>query len=237
MRESIFKFKQFSIQNSASAMKVGTDGVLLGAWCSISDVKGRILDVGSGTGLISLMAAQRCNAHITAIEIDNVATKEGRANVLNSAWHDRIEVINIDFNNYVNCSSLKFDHIVSNPPFFENGLHSPNKERTLARHISLLTYNNLLSGSIKLLTADGKISIITPFEAKNKIEDIAILLGLSISAITIVYPTQQSLPKRILWELTKIPTEIVSTNLVIEEARHKYTQEYIELTKAFYLKM
>lgn len=237
MRESVFRFKQFNVQNKLSAMKVGTDGVLIGAWCDINDVKGSILDIGAGTGLISLMVAQRCKAMITAVEIDAIASNEANENIRNSQWNERISLVNVPFDEFVKNCNIKFEHIVSNPPFYENGLQSPNIGRTLARHTSSLSYNELLSGAKSLLSQTGRISIITPFDAKDTITNIATDNGLMIAKMTVVYPTPLAIPKRILWEFSFMSTATTTDDLIIEIERHKYSAKYIELTKEFYLKM
>ncbi|MFI3239840.1 MAG: methyltransferase [Bacteroidales bacterium] len=241
-RESKFRFKQFSVVNKDSAMKVGTDGVLLGAWCDITEAK-KILDIGTGTGLIALMAAQRNqSAYILAIEIDSIAANEASDNFINSPWNNRLELLNIDFNNFSAVEITKFDHIISNPPFYTTDIHSPNDSRAAARHSNIsLTFSSLLTNAKTLLTPEtGKISIITPTESAEEIEKIAHTLDLHISRRTEVYPKQGVTPKRILWELTntqppKQSTQI--TQLTIELGRHIYTPEYITLTKPFYLKM
>lgn len=238
MRENIFRFKKFSVRNEDSAMKVGTDGVLLGAWC---DVEGaiRILDVGTGTGLISLMLAQRqSEAIIDAIEIDDGAYREAVYNFNESVWRKRFNAINEDFNEYLRVSTKKYDLIVSNPPFFTNGVLPPDKNRMHARHCMSLTFENLIIGASKLLTEDGRISIITPFDSKETIENIADDCGLKIKKLTIVYPKVDSAPKRLLWELSTTECDIIETSLVIEHGeRHNYTDEYISLTKDFYINM
>ena len=143
MSNSFFQFKQFTIQQDQCAMKVGTDGVLLGAWVDLTNKK-KCLDVGTGTGLIALMMAQRtAEAHITAVEVDEEAVVQARRNVLNSPWKDRVEMVHCNFLSFQ--PNQKFDSIVSNPPYFTNNLISPDKQRTLARHNNHMTYSELIN--------------------------------------------------------------------------------------------
>ncbi len=274
-RESIFRFKQFSVINKESAMKVGTDGVLLGAWCDITAAS-NILDIGTGTGLIALMAAQRNHeATITAIEIDPVAANEAHQNFQNSPWSSRLNSINADFNAFTEGETTQFDHIISNPPFYTTDIVSPSDTRATARHTGVsLTFETLLTNAQRLLTpTTGKISIITPSESADQIKRIATNLNLTITRQTQVHPKPNTPAKRILWELTNTPmsTKINTTvstpmgitsdnpqtpqadskamhpeqeedktqptQLTIELDRHIYTQQYINLTKDFYLKM
>ena len=129
MPNDYFKFKQFTIHQDKCAMKVGTDGVLLGAWAECANAKG-ILDIGTGTGLIALMIAQRSNAKIDAVEIDETASKQAKENIKKSLWNDRIEILNISFQDFSKSTNEKYDLIVSNPPYFQNSLYAPDEKRT-----------------------------------------------------------------------------------------------------------
>ena len=139
---SYFKFKQFTVWHDKCAMKVGTDGVLIGAWVNLNNAK-RVLDVGAGTGLIALMTAQRCDAEIVGIEIDENASIQAKENVSSSPWANRIAIENIDYNDYT--SNELFDVIISNPPFFENSLKSNQANRNTARHDISLSFAQLIS--------------------------------------------------------------------------------------------
>lgn len=237
-RESVFRFKQFSVANRRSAMKVGTDGVLVGAW---SDMPGgvptpRILDIGCGTGLIALMLAQRFpTALIDAVEIDADAAVEAQENVAASPWSDRISVHNIDISDYT--PPMKYDLIVSNPPFFTNGIASADSARAQARHVGSLTFDTLFYLSASMLADNGTLSIITPADGFDIITEIARKSGLHPRKSCKVYPTPDKPCRRILssWQLSS--GEFVSESLTIELERHKYTPEYIALTHDFYLKM
>lgn len=233
----MFKFKQFSINQDRTAMKVGTDGVLLGAWADVLNAE-KVLDIGTGTAVISLMIAQRSNVNniiIKAIEIEKEATSQAIENTNCSPWNINIEVINIGIQQYN--PTIKFDLIVSNPPFFNNSHKTPNSKRNLARHTDSLSFNSLLEKTSTLLSANGKASFIIPFYSETNFIDIASKLGLFPVRITRVKGTEESAIKRSLIELSFNKKKCLETSLTIEISRHVYTQDYINLTKDFYLKM
>lgn len=233
-RENIFHFKQFSIKNDISAMKVGTDGVLLGAWANV-DNSHSVLDVGAGSGLISLMLAQRCNALIYGIEIDHDTASEAYYNIKNSIWADRIKIIEGNFNDE-NLQLSIVDHIVSNPPFFNNGIIANENKRAIARHTTMgLDFSDIISASSKLLSDRGKISLISPIERYDDILFEATMMKLNLSKLTKVYSRQNCRPIRFLWEFSRQNCELQSDELAIRDANNEYTSEYIGLTKDYYL--
>lgn len=236
MGSKYFKFKQFTVFHDKCAMKVGTDGVLLGAWTNFDNCKS-ILDVGTGSGLIALMAAQRNNlANITAIEIDEDAAVQAQENVENSPFKDKITVFSTSFQDFASSSTEKFDLIISNPPFFANSLPSPDLKRTDARHTDTLTLNELFKLSKKILDNNGVVSLIYPFLERENIVSTAEKENFYLSRETVVFPTPSGLPKRILLEFSLNKPENVSINqLVIETNRHIYSPEFGELAKDFYL--
>ncbi|MCD7937942.1 MAG: methyltransferase [Tannerellaceae bacterium] len=237
MSNPFFKFKQFVIKHDRCAMKVGTDGVLLGAWADLTGCK-NILDIGTGTGLIALMTAQRSNAHIDAIEIDKKACQQAIENVRESVFCDRIEVFHTPFDRFIPVENKKYDLIVSNPPYFRDSLKGPNNQRNKARHDDGLSLNILLSKSSSFLTSNGRIALILPIDKQEELYSLTGKYGLYPVRQTVVYPTPDSSPKRILAEFSPIPLQTFKTDqLFIEISRHQYTPEYIELTKEFYLKM
>lgn len=235
-REKVFRFKQFSVHNELSAMKVGTDGVLLGAWTDVSE-SCRILDIGTGTGLIALMAAQRCRAMIDAVEIDDLAASEADVNFKSSPWKERLTVINEDFISYAEKCRERYDTIISNPPFFVRSLECPDDKRTAARHTGSLSFEQLITGISKLLADDGNAYLITPNDAENAIDEIVAANSMHVINKTFVCPTVNSSPKRILWKISKSKGKLMIDELVIEIERHVYTDEYIKLTRDYYLNM
>ena len=234
MPNKYFKFKQFTVWHDKCAMKIGTDGVLIGAWVNLDNAK-RVLDVGTGTGLIALIVAQRCNAKIVGVEIDVNASIQAKENVSISPWADRISIENIDFNNY-NSNEL-FDVIISNPPFFENALKCENNKRSLARHCVSLSYEQLISKSSQLLADNGEFTLIFPHDIKEKIKQIAAKCNLSVLRELDICPNENVCPKRSIVTFGYNGKQYVAEKIVVEIARHQYTKEYIDLTKDFYLNM
>lgn len=229
-----FQFKQFFVSHDQCAMKVGTDGVLLGSWCAVQQVSS-ILDAGTGTGLVSLMLAQRSAAQIVAVEIDEQAAGQALENVQQSPWSDRVSVVCADFLDYT--PNQLFDLIVSNPPYFENSLQAPDEKRTKARHTNRLNYQTLLAKATQMLTPGGRICLILPYDKDELMDSLARENALFISRKCYVKPTPQSEIKRLLIEFSNTPCPLELSELVIETARHQYTTDYIGLTKDFYLKM
>ncbi|MDR1717631.1 MAG: methyltransferase [Prevotella sp.] len=236
MPNPYFKFKRFTVYHDLCAMKVGTDGVLLGAWINITEAE-KALDIGTGTGLIALMLAQRKDSlRIDAIDIDHNAIEQTKENIKHSPFSGQIQAFESSLQHFRE-SGQQYDLIVSNPPFFIQSLKSPHKERTLARHTDSLSLEELLGISSVLLTSKGKLSIIYPFDYKETLSSLSKKLGLYPSRITNVYPTPVSLPKRVLIEFSKTELPLIETNLIIEKERHVYSDEFIRLVKNFYLKM
>lgn len=236
-RNNYFQFKQFRIVQERSAMKVGMDGVLLGAWTDVSKAE-RILDVGSGTGLIALMMAQKSSlAQIDAIEIDSEAVPEAVLNALQSQWSARIQIELSSFQEFAEQTDRKYDLIVSNPPFFTNGVKAPLENRAQARHSDSLPLEVLISGAAGLLTEKGRIALVLPIESLPEIRSLADLNKLFISRLCRVKPNPIKPEFRILIELTNAECTIQESELMIEfEKHHDYTPEYKALTKDFYLK-
>ena len=235
MPNPYFAFKQFTVRHDRCAMKVGTDGVLLGAWTDLSHSR-RILDIGTGTGLIALMLAQRCmDARITAIDLDSAAVEQAQENIQASPWKDRIEALQQDICTYP--PNGTFDTIVSNPPYFIDSLKCPDGQRSTARHTDTLDADRLIGKVSELLTSDGRFSIILPAEQTEDLIRVAGEKGLHPSRQTWVITRPGLSPKRILMEFRKIPVTLQPDELVIELERHVYSEEYIALTQEFYLKM
>ena len=220
-------------------MKVGTDAVLLGAWANTDQCK-NILDIGTGTGIIALMLAQRSQAEIDAIDIDAEACIQAKENVASSEFAERVKVMQISCSEFAhrNSSLKKYDLIVSNPPYFINSLKCPDNKRTVARHTDSLLLSDLVGDACSLLSPAGRIALVLPYERLDEVGELAAANHLQIQRQTDVIPVPGAMPKRLLVELSAPQNNIKNRNtLTIEEARHQYTPEYIALTKDFYLKM
>lgn len=236
MANGYFQFKQFTVRQQHCAMKVGTDGTLLGAWALASAGPCRVLDVGTGTGLIALMMAQRYpEALVTAIDIDEKAVSQAQENVSASPFADRIQVMEADVQTFEN--SEKFDSIVCNPPFFEDSLVCPDPQRTEARHTVSLGYRQLMESAFRQLKNDGRFSVIIPADCRSRLESEAHLRGFFISRLCSVQTTPKKAPKRYMIELTKRPVnEIDITNGILESSPQIRSEWYRELTQEFYIK-
>ncbi len=237
MATPYFQFKQFCIWHHKCAMKVGTDGVLLGSWANTTNCR-TILDIGCGSGLISLMLAQRSNAHIDAIDIDHGAFCQTTENIELSDFREQVCAHHIPLEAYALDCQIKYDLIVSNPPYFEDSLKGPDKQRNTARHTDSLTLDNLLSDCFRLLNKEGRLALILPYDQKDLLQGKINQHRLFAQRITSVIPTVGGKPKRLLIEIGKTEPATIDTNeLAIEIARHQYTEDYINLTRDFYLKM
>lgn len=252
--ERLFRFKKFSVRHERSAMKVGTDGVLLGAWCR-SATSARILDVGTGCGLIALMMAQRFpDSFIDAVEIDPEAITEAMENFEASPWGSRLTAFSGDF------QSLLFSHrygmIVSNPPWYDSEMKPPKHVRSLARHSDALSPESLISRVAELLETDGCFSVILPVDKAPRLMNAASTHRLKLIRQTFVRPTPSKPPHRILMEFSRrrIDTndhnapnatnadelqgdELTTDELIVEtEVRHDYTPEFRALLREFFLR-
>lgn len=236
-RNNYFRFKQFTIIQEKSAMKVGIDGVLLGAWATAPNPQ-KILDVGTGTGLIALMMAQRFPvAGIDAVEIDTIASKEAQFNFDQSSWAERIQLFNISFQQFAVISNNKYDLIVSNPPFFENSVNLKTTSREFARNSENMSLNELFNGVSKVLLSDeGHFSLIFPHQRLDELIRVATGNGMFPARILRIKPNPQKIYHRVLAEfsrLVKIPDE---DELIIESVtHHDYSEKYCMLTRDFYL--
>jgi tRNA1Val (adenine37-N6)-methyltransferase len=235
MANDYFNFKQFRINQAKSAFKVGTDGVLLGASADISNVTS-ILDIGCGTGLISLMLAQRSDAMITAIEPDFESFSEACENVRLSTWHERIKVLNTDLQSF-EPDLDKFDLIVSNPPFFNDSLKNPDLRKSVARHNVLLTSSDILEGVIKFLKEDGSLQLILPYVEGNVFIAESCKYGLYCNSMLKIKPLPTAEIRRLILNFSRVQKKPVERFLTIEHGkRHEFTEEYKNLTREFYLK-
>ncbi len=235
MANDYFKFKQFIVYQDKCAMKVGTDGVLLGAWAGVENAD-KVLDIGTGTGLIALMLAQRSNATIDAVEIDPDACEQAQENINHSAWADRIHIIHQSFQDFSKATTTKYDLIVSNPPYFQNSLTAPRENRAKARHNTELQLTDILNGTLNCLSESGTLSLILPYVEGSLFIAKAAELGLYCVRKTNVLPKPGRKPKRLLLEFQKYQKPFTEEHLVIElSKRHEYSEAYKNLTSDFYL--
>ena len=236
---SKFQFKQFSLEQDRCAMKVGTDGVLLAAWTPIKNNPFSILDIGSGTGVIALMLAQRSNAEqIDALEIDEEAYEQSVDNFENSPWSDRLFCFHAGLDEFVEEPEDEYDLIVSNPPFYTEDYKSENEQRDLARFADAMPFKDLIEAADLLLSENGIFAVIIPFKEEENFLAIAAALELYPLKITRVKGTPTTDIKRSLLAFSR--NESVNfpiDELIIETSRHQYTAEYIAMTRDFYLKM
>lgn len=230
-----FQFKQFKIIQEKSAMRVGTDGVLLGAWTESSNAK-KILDVGTGTGLIALMLAQKSDAEITGLEIDKNAANEAHQNAQNSPWPARIRIINIPFQEFAQQTEEKFDVIVSNPPFFINDKRSEDHRTSIARHSDKLSLVDLAKNTEILIAKNGILTLILPAVSAEKFIKIAGSHGLFLSKITEVKHKENNCPHRVLMEFRKKAAHPEKGSISIRNTKNdEFTEAYKNLTRDYYL--
>ncbi len=235
----MFKFKQFNINDDNCAMKVGTDGVLLGAWCPIDNNPKSILDIGTGTGIIALMLAQRTNAQqIDAFDIDENSFEQATENFENSPWSDRLFCFHAGLDEFIEEPEDEYDLIVSNPPFFAEDFKSTDEGRNLARFLDAMPFEELIEAADLLLSENGVFTVIIPFKEEENFISLAAefeLYPIKITRIrgTFTTPIIRSL---LAFKRFEMPV-LIADEIVIEISRHNYTDDYIDLTKDFYLKM
>lgn len=236
-----FQFKEFTIYQDKSAMKIGTDAVLLGTWCSVDHYLDTILDIGSGTGIIALMLAQRSEAlTIDAVEIDENAYEQTVANFEESDWADRLYCYNSSFQEFAKEIAEEeetYDLIISNPPFYTDNFETENDARNKARFTSSLSFLELITGVVKILSSNGKFAVVIPYKEEEIFINLAKENKLFLNRICRVQGNPASEIKRSLLEFSFHQSEITEEHLIIEIERHQYTEQYISLTKDFYLKM
>lgn len=233
MANDYFQFKQFTIYQGRCAMKVGTDGVLLGSWADLTESK-HILDIGTGTGLIALMAAQRnSQAQIDAIEIDEDACKQALENVQASPWQNRINIFHGRIQDFQ--PEHSYDSILCNPPFFGHSTPTPLHSRTIARHCETLTHEELLQHAKRLLTPTGKLCVILPVQETTHFIKLSQEKEWFINKLINIFPTPQKQRKRCMLELSCQKGEYSEEDLIIENKRHIYHESFQKLVKDFYL--
>ena len=238
MSKKPFVFKHFEVNQNQCAMKIGTDGVLLGAWTSINNNPFSILDIGAGTGILSLMLAQRSHAElIDAIEIDDAAYEQCVNNFEQSPWGDRLFCYHASLEEFTEEIEDPYDLIICNPPFYSEDYKTDNTQRDLARFQDAMPFEHLLKSVSMLLSENGSFSVIIPFIEEANFIQLASKSGLHPNKILHVKGNPISEIKRSLIEFSSRESDIKMNTLIIEIERHQYTDDYINLTKDFYLKM
>lgn len=230
---SLFQFKQFAIQQDRCAMKIGTDGLLLGSWAALEDAK-RILDIGTGTGLLALMAAQRnAQADIHAVEIDEEAARQASENFASSPWKNRLQLVKNPIQRAI--FSNPFDHITCNPPYFSHGIRSAHQARRTARHTDSLNLRELMMNMNRLLSPEGKASLVIPFDQQKSVLQEAAFFRMYPTRKLFVYPKKDVPVKRLLLEMGREREVCIEEEITILE-NGEYSDAYQQLTSGFYLK-
>ena len=236
MASPFFQFQQFAVRQRDSAMKIGTDGVLLGAWSEIDVQAKKVLDIGTGTGLIALMLAQRFpHIRIDAIELNQAAAAEANFNFAESPWAARLNCTATSFQDFREASLVIYDHIVCNPPFYQGTYSIEKKERDQARNHAFLPLNELFSGIDQLLSSQGSCSIVLPIEYKAMATQEAEKHQLYLKRFTAVKGNDHAPFKRALLSFSRLPSSGESTELILERERHQRTKAHQELVADFYL--
>ncbi|AXT69941.1 tRNA1(Val) (adenine(37)-N6)-methyltransferase [Vibrio sp. dhg] len=229
-----FKFKQFFIEGGESGMPVSTDGVMLGAWVE-SPEDAEILDIGTGTGLLALMCAQRFSrAKITALDIEATAIDAAQKNFTHSSWQERLSVFHADVLTFT--PSQLFQRIICNPPYFNSGEQSKQSQRATARHTDSLRHDALLHRCYQLLEEDGKASFVLPVTEGEQFIELALQQGWYLSRLCRVQPSERKPVHRVLFELAKQPCDTQISHLIIHSSGG-YSDDFVRLTREFYLKM
>ena len=235
---SVFRFKKFEVVNERSAMKVNTDGVLLGASMTIRPEDKRLLDIGTGTGTIALMAAQRSCAgtRVDAIDIDEASASEAAANFGNSPWSENMMACNMSLDEFAKETHAMYDLIFSNPPYFEDSLTAPDERKSTARHTSDgLSYRDIFDFASERLVQSGRVSLVLPADQERELCRYARMSGFHLFRILRVRTVPRKAPMRIIAEFARERCDLPSDSILTIQNEGKYTQEYLSLTHNFYL--
>ena len=235
MSQPYFQFRRFTVRHDTSSMPVGTDGVLLGAWADVEGAS-RILDIGTGSGLIALMAAQRApNAQVEAIDVDEPSVRQAQQNVQASPFARRIVVCQADVRTF-SPEGGRFDHILSNPPFFVNDVLPPDERRCTARNASALPAHSLMDAAARLLATDGRLSVVLPSSSQAMFVALGLERALYLTRCLRVRTVARKPPKRVLLEFARLrPSLTTCEEMVLQEADGKRSPAYTSLTQDFYL--
>ncbi|MDX1941497.1 MAG: methyltransferase [Saprospiraceae bacterium] len=233
-----FYFKQFAIHQDRCAMKVGTDGVLLGAWADVENAK-TVLDIGTGSGVIAVMLGQRnTQSYIHGIEIDPDAFEQAKENMQNAPWAERLNAFHTSIQDYAKSCMQRYDLIVSNPPFFSGGTFSDNQDKNNVRHTIKLPHGDLLAAVRTLLHDNGKFCVILPFIEGLRFQELAKHYHLYCNKIMEVYPKVEKPVERLLMQFEKSEKTLEKEKIIMRnEGINEWTEDYIRLTGAFYLYM
>ena len=230
-----FRFKQFEIEDDNSTMKVGTDAILLGSWVNTENIQS-ILEIGTGSGVIALMLAQKTNAKITAIDIDKDSISQAKNNILKSNWAQQIIAQDISFQDFIKSSNKTFDLIVSNPPFFDNSLKSYNANKNLAKHNDNLSYDDLILGVKKILSKNGSFYTIFPYSEGMTFMAKAEINNMFCTKTLLIKPNIKKPVNRILFQFQfNKPAKIIENKITIRNENNTFSKEFIDLTKDYYL--
>jgi len=232
MNKEPFCFKQFTVKDTNSGMKICSDSVIFGAWIN-AEGSARILDIGTGTGILSLMLAQKHEAEITGIEICSSSSTDAKNNFMSSPWSDRLFVLNTSYADYLKQKPGLYDIIVCNPPWF-NAAKPKDSQRQTARHSQNLTTESLLTGLQELLSPNGKFYVIIPFHDREIFCNMALLNKLYLFRETKIITKQGKACKRTMMGFSYDPLKLISDNLYMYNEDHSYSRDYINLTADFY---
>ncbi|MFW0767501.1 tRNA(1)(Val) (adenine(37)-N(6))-methyltransferase TrmN [Trabulsiella odontotermitis] len=238
LRRNGFTFKQFFVAHDRCAMKVGTDGILLGAWAPIARVN-RILDIGTGSGLLALMLAQRTDDHVAidAVELDDDAAAQAQENVAESPWSARVQVHHADIQQWLHQQTRRYDLIVSNPPYYEQGVECATPQREQARYTTSLDHTALLNCAAEAITEEGFFCLVLPESIGTAFTEKALSLGWNLRLRTDIAETELRPPHRVLLAFSPKAGEYFCDRLVIRGPEQQYSEGYTALTQAFYLFM
>ncbi len=231
-----FQFKQFKVEDDQSAMKVGTDGVLLGAWIETKNAR-QILDIGTGSGLIALMMAQKSKAQINAIDIDKQSAKQAQSNFQKSPWKAQLNAEHISLQEFCKNATQKYDLIVSNPPFFVNSLKSPSNNKNRSKHTDELTYEELVHGITNFLTSKGRACLILPYAESKLFVNIALVENIYLNKRLKIRPKATKEINRVLMEFSFHKTKLKENEIYLREENNKFSEDYDSLCKNYYLKL